>query len=982
MTATPVIAESPAHGIGALSLGVALYLGLLFLVAWLAEHGHLPSRWVRSPITYTLSLGVYATAWTYYGGVGLAAQQGYLYLTTYIGATLAFLLAPVLLRPLLRLVRNYQLTSPADLFAFRFPSPLTGMLVTLLMLTGLLPYIALQIDAVVASVELLSREVPPQTLAAGFCALITLFAVLFGARQVTPREKHEGLVAAIAFESAIKLIAMLAVSVFALFGVFGGVSGLHRWLDMNPEAVRALYRPLADGSWTTLLLLAFSAAFLLPRQFQMLFTENIEPRALDIASWGFPALLLLLNLAVPLVLWAGEALSMDTAPDYYLLALTLREPSGWLTLLVFIGGVSAASAMIVVESLALAAMALNHLVLPLALRLRPTRERDIYGALLWSRRVLIGGVIFTGYCTFLLIERSQGLARLGLVSFVAVAQFLPATLAMFAWPRATRTGFLLGLAAGMTVWALLLVLPLLHAGIEMRWLPPLGLDSWGRATFWSLSLNGLLFVLGSLATKPTAAEIAADQACRLDAVLLPPDAPRPRSVPELEARVAAQLGGDTARAEVRRALAELQLAADERRARQLHFLHERVERNLSGLIGPQLARSVLAGAPGDDGRAPLGALVEAELERSQRHWSGLAAELDALRRLHRQVLLDLPVGACSLGGDGAVLLWNARMSEISGIAEERAFGERLAELPRPWGPLLGDFVDSNRPHAYKLRVDIDGRTRWLNLHHESLSAEAGGVDAILLVEDLTEQQQLEAELAHSERLASIGRFAAGVAHEIGNPLTGISSLTQNLRHEDDPALWRESLDEILQQTRRINDIVRSLLNFAHAGPAELAIARTDVAACVAEAVRLVQLSPAGRHLQFDTAGLGQPVIAADHGRLVQVLVNLLSNAADASPRDGRIEITSQWDEDGEDRCFVLRVRDHGSGIAPALQARVFEPFFTTKEPGRGTGLGLPLVYGIVREHGGRVLLDSQPGQGTTITIRLPQGDSDTRTAVA
>jgi signal transduction histidine kinase/Na+/proline symporter len=967
--------------LGTLALGVVAYLALLFLIAHATERGLIPARWVRHPIAYTLSLGVYATAWTYYGGVGLAAQQGYLYLTTYLGATLSFLLAPVLLRPLLRLVRNYQLTSLADLFAFRFPSPLTGMLVTVLMLMGLLPYIALQVDAVVGSVRLLNADAAPQPLAAGFCATIALFAVLFGARQITPREKHEGLVAAIAFESAIKLVAILAAGAFALFGVFHGPVGLQQWTVAHPEAVAALYRPLAGNSWTTLLLLAFSAAFLLPRQFQMLFTENIEPRTLMVASWGFPLLLLLLNVAVPLVLWAARVLKIDTAPDYYLLALARHEPSGWLTLLVFIGGVSAASAMIVVESLALAAMALNHLVLPVMLRLRSAPKGELYSALLWSRRALIVLIVFTGYLAYLLLERTRGLASLGLVSFVAVAQFLPATVSLFAWPRATRLGFLLGVSGGMVVWVLTLVLPLLGVPAPAQWFPGVGLDVWGHATFWSLGVNGVLFAVGSLATTPTPKEIAADQACRLNAVLTPSQLTRPRSVMELEQRIASRLGTDTARNEVARALRELNIQHDEDRTWSLLFLTERVERNLSGLLGPEPARVVLASADAsDDAALPMEALVEAQLEHSQGDLQGLAAELDALRRLHRQVLLDLPVGACSLGAQGEVLLWNSRMSIITGVADEHAFGRRATDLPSPWNELLSEFVASGRAHAYKLRVEIGDHTRWLNLHHERLSSMAGGVDAILLVEDLTDQQRLEAERAHRERLASIGLFAAGVAHEIGNPLTGISSLTQNLREESDPAQWRESLDEILTQTRRINDIVRTLLNFAHAGSTELSLCKVDVNACVAEAIRLVKLSPSGRRMEFDVSSLQAPEVFADSARLLQILVNLLSNAADASPPEGRIEIASDSIELDGMPAFELSVRDYGSGIAPELQPHIFEPFFTTKDPGQGTGLGLPLVYTMVREHGGCVHVASLVGDGTTVTVHLLQPASNAGSA--
>ncbi|WP_020651273.1 sensor histidine kinase [Solimonas variicoloris] len=942
------------------------YLAVLFVVAYAAERGWLPQRVVRHPLTYALSLGVYATTWSFYGSAGFAATQGYLYLTIYVGVTLAFVLAPVLLQPLLRLVRDYQLASLADLFAFRYSSPWTGMLVTVCMLVGVLPYIALQIQAVVSSAQVLTREPSTGMLALVFCATVTLFAVLFGARNVTPREKHEGLVVAIAFESLIKLIALAACGAFALFGVFGGPAGLQAWLAAHPQAVAQLQAPLREGSWTTLLLLAFSAAFLLPRQFHMLFAENINPDGLRVASWAFPLFLLLLNLAVPVLLWAGQASGLDVPPDYYALALAQRG-GGWLTFLTFIGGISAASAMIIVESLALAAMCLNHLILPLWVNSGAPPSQHLYRRLLWGRRVLIAVVIFTGYGAYATMRKTSGLVHLGLISFCAVTQFLPAVIAMLSWPRANRVGFLAGVSGGMSMWFLILVWPLAFGSPSpLAGLPLHDEDPWLFATFWSLAVNVLLFALGSLLAAPSAKEQAADQACRLDAVLLLSERPQALGIAELRARIGAALGPEAAQAELARALADLKLDDTERRPRQLHFLLERLQRNLSGLVGPQLAREVLAS---DEAAAPRRRLVEEELEHSQDRLRGLAAELNHLRRFHRQILQDLPVGVCSLGPQREVLLWNERMAEIAGLPADAMLGARVDELPPPWQALFTRLIDADTPHLYKQQATLAGRTRWLNLHKEAIG-EAGGETAglVLLVEDLTEQQQLEAELAHSARLASIGTLASGVAHEIGNPLTGISCIAQNLRDEDDPHEREQGIDEILAQSRRISDIVQSLLSFARpSAPETRTLDRLELAALVDEAIRLVRLSRSGRDIAFVNRVPPALAVDGDRARLTQVFLNLLANAADASPAGGRIEIRATRGA----ASVTVEVQDWGSGIPEALLDRIFEPFVTTKEPGRGTGLGLPLVFRIVADHGGSITVASHAGAGTTFTLRLP-----------
>lgn len=950
-----------------------LYLALLFLVAYAAEEGWLPARVARHPLTYTLSLGVYATTWTFYGSVGFAASQGYLFLTIYIGVTLAFALSPVLLRPLLRLVAEYQLSSLADLFAFRYPSRVTGILVTLFMLIGILPYISLQVQAVATSAQVLTQEAPPDVLALVFCCTVTLFAVLFGARQVTPREKHEGLVVAIAFESLIKLCAVLAVATLTLFTVFDGPAGLDRWLAQNPQAVEQLYTPLREGAWPTLLLLAFSAAFLLPRQFHMLFTENIEPRTLRTASWAFPLFLLLLNLGIPVILWAGQVQGLSMSPDYYSLGLTLAAERPLLTVFAFIGGISAASAMIIVESLALAAMCLNHLIVPLWFAGQETPPANLYRRLLWGRRILIALIIFTGYGAYLLVRDTQGLVQLGLISFVAAAQFLPAVIGMLAWPRANRIGFIAGLSGGMLVWFVTLIWPLIDAGSgaqTLAWLraslPLPELDRWEFSTFLSLAVNVSLFVLGSLSGRPNDKEIAADQACRLDAVPRLDADDSPVSVPQLEARVALTLGAETARAEIQRALQDLQLDADERRPRQMLYLRDRLERNLSGLLGPQLAHEVI----GARGRTVPGPLVEEALEHSQSRLRGLAAELNQLRRFHRQILLDLPIGVCSLGPRDEVLIWNDRLAELSGLAADQVLGSPVDQLPAPWDTIFGGFLASSLQHQYKLQVSLGGRAHWLNLHQETITSpdDESPPGTVLLVEDLSDQQRLEAEVAHHARLASIGTLAAGVAHEIGNPLTGITCVAQNLREEEDLDERQRSIEDILHQSRRINDIVQSLLSFARPERLEQrSLQQFDLGDLVDEALRLVKLSHSGRDIAFVREVADGLAIEGDRARITQVLLNLLSNAADASPPQGRVEIRAQRGAGS----VTLEIQDRGSGIPEALRDRIFEPFVTTKEPGRGTGLGLALVYRIVADHGGSVHVEGRDGGGSTFIVRLP-----------
>ncbi|HEY6611131.1 MAG TPA: ATPase, partial [Pseudomonas sp.] len=343
----------------------AVYLLVLFGIAWLTERGGVLRSLVRHPLVYTLSLGVYASAWAFYGAVDLAYQYGYGFLAIYLGLSGAFLLAPVLLHPILRLTRTYQLASLADLFAFRFRSTWAGTLTTVFMLIAVLPLLALQIQSMADTVGIITGEPIRELVALGFCTLLTLFTILFGARHIATRERHEGLVLAIAFESLVKLCAMTAIGLYALFGVFGGPSGLEQWLLQNQTALTTLHTPLQEGPWRTLLLVFFASAIVMPHMFHMAFTENLNPRGLITASWALPLFLLLMSLAVPPILWSGLRLGVATEPQYFTLGIGLAVENPWLVLAAYVGGLSAASGLVIVVTLALSGMVLNHLVLPL-----------------------------------------------------------------------------------------------------------------------------------------------------------------------------------------------------------------------------------------------------------------------------------------------------------------------------------------------------------------------------------------------------------------------------------------------------------------------------------------------------------------------------------------------------------------------------------------------------------------------------------------
>jgi len=959
-----------------------LYLGLLFVIATATDRGWIPESIVSHPLVYTLSIGVYATSWSFYGSVGFAQKEGYNFLTIYLGTTLAFVASPILLRPILKITETYRLASLADLFAFRYHSQLAGVLVTLLVLTGTLPYISLQIQAVTNTLQIMTDETEQQLIALMFCIVVGLFSILFGTRHISLREKHRGLVVAIAFESLVKLVTLLSVGLFAIFGIFGGFGELNQYLQQHPEANEALFAPVTGGPWATLMLLSFAAAFLLPRQFHMIFVESIKHKNIETASWAFPLFLLLLNLSIPPILWAGQSLQLTIPADFFVLGITLDSGSSVLPILTFMGGLSAASAMIIVTTLALASMCMNNFVLPASFPPKLSTGTSMYEWLLWGRRIVIMSIVGIGYFFYLVQQHNPGLAGLGLISFVAVAQCLPGVVGLLYWSRANKNGFIAGLVVGATIWAVTLFVPLFErAGIiETPYftIPELAMST-TDAALWSLVLNSLTFVIVSLLSRQSLEEREVAEACSRESFLIPQGAVKAASIAEFEQQLSTIVGHDIAHNEVNRALADLGLVPSEVLQSDLTRLRAQIDRNLSGLVGPVLSRMIVNEHLQIDG-ATQSALADTiqfvgnSQEKSRDMLRGVSSELDALRRFHFQVLQDLPLGAVSIDNANHIVSWNKQLSKLTGIEQHEAIGKSIDQLQVPWRELLAGFIASDEFLVGNFKFPIHGQVKVLNLFKAEVRQEQEGNSGIaILIEDHSESYSLEEKLAHSERLASIGQLATGVAHEIGNPVTGIACLAQDLRSDlQATSAVSEGLNQILTQTDRISRIVGSLSNYGHAGaPDEYPAENLDLEQIVGEAINLVSLSHSGKQMNYRHQCEGGVFVSGYAQKLVQVFVNLLTNATDASEPGQTITIETGIDANR----VTTTVRDQGKGIAEEHLSKIFEPFFTTKIVGEGTGLGLSLAYNIIQEHGGSISVSSQSGQGCRFDIVLPGIDA-------
>lgn len=967
-----------------------IYLSMLFSVAWATEKSLIPTRIVTHPIVYIFSLGIFASALSYYGVIDLASNFGYGALAYYMGTGILFLFAPIALKPLIELARRFQINSMADLLTFRYHSHEVGGLIALCMIFTVLPLLALQIQAVADTIHLLTRgqdELPlaeqhfdnRDLLALIYCVVITCFALIFGSN----REHHKGLITAMAFESVVKLIGILSVGGFSLFYVFNGVDGLDQWLINNPEMLEELYSPLKDSQTHMLLLVFLSTAVAMPHIFHMAVVENPVKHSTYTVTWAFPLFLLLMALPIFPIFWAGLKLELPVSPEYFSLAVPLMSGNVPITIISFVAGLSAATGALVSICLAISTMVMNHWILPAA---SLHTKKEIYGQLIGIRRILIIVIIVVAYLFYTLLNDRYSLIDLALTSFIAALQLMPGIVCVAHWPQGNRRGLIAGLFVGMSIWAAGLLLPI-YVGDHIiplgdtNWSIKLGIDHWSSITLWSISLNVVTFVIVSLITKQSNEERYSAELCSENELSHPVRMVLDiRGPEEMVERLGERIGYNTANQEVDRALHQLGMTLNDRRPYALRRLRDEIEANLSGLLGISLASEIMdttipLKVPEVEGATDIN-LIEDRLHHYRDHLSGLAAELDSLRLYHRRTLEELPLAVCSVGKDREVLMWNSAMQALSGIPSEHVTGSRLDDVLEPWGPILSRFADSDCPHNHKQAIEVADGRHWISLHKAAIpsSLEHQTDGQVILLEDVTELQMLEQELLHSERLASVGRLAAGVAHEIGNPITGIDCLAQELKYENDDPEIVDIAKQILSQTQRVSRIVHSLVSFSHAGRNKgNEVTPVNLRESAQEGINLIALQAERGQMQFVNDVPEHIAVTGDKQRIIQVFVNLLGNARDACEPETKISVIV---EHANNKTVQFAVVDEGPGIPTNIQDRILEPFFTTKEPGEGTGLGLAMVYSIIEDHRGHLELvspsDKVLQKGTKFVINLPR----------
>ncbi len=1015
------------------------YVLLLFLIAWWGDRGG--RRFVSGnarPIVYALSLAVYCTSWTYYGSVGLASRHGLEFLPIYIGPILVIGLGTSLVGRIANLARTQNLTTVADFVSARYgKSQAVAAVAALIALVGSAPYVALQLRAVSTTMltvvdSLDKSRLAPDKPSAAFSLVIALllaaFAIAFGTRRINPKEHQDGLILAIAVEALVKLAAFLAVGAFVVWGLNGGIVDLTEAAQSDPRIGAVIQTAPDPAVWGVTTLLSAFAIIFLPRQFHVTVVENQDPRDLRTASWLFPAYLVLINLFVAPLAVAGLKMFPDGAinRDLTVLALPLAAGARGIALLTMIGGLSAATGMVVMDSLALAITISNDLAMPLLLRRpvpqEPGAEGDIGALVLWVRRLAILGVLGLGF----VYERLAGeaaLVSIGLLSFAALAQIAPAFIGGLCWRRGTARGAVAGMTAGSLAWIYLLLLPsieqqhaftayLAHGPLAVAWLGPAALVAFAPnalvgGVVLSLAVNIAALVAFSLTRQPSALERT--QASAFAGVGGKPQAFRlwrsSTTASELEAAVARYLGAARARRAFSAFMRERGLEYDPAQEASAQLIRH-AEFLLSPAIGASTSRQVLSlllRPRALSGQSALKLIDEAsaaiqssrdQLQHALDHARQGITVFDsnlALTAWNREFveLFDLPPGMLRLGvGLDEIVRFNAARGAYGPGNSEDFVAERVAALLYDDQPTRLRLFSAHRVIEIRSARLPDGGivTTYTDVTQTVQTEEALEAANELLEQRVDERtaelQRLNAELARAKTVAeeanlSKTRFLAAASHDILQPLNAARLYASSLTDAASKAGGLERADlarNVDLSLEAVEEILGALLDISRL---DAGATRPEVADVpVADLIRMLEIEFApiarskGLELRFAPTSLA---IRTDRRLMRRLLQNLVSNALKYTLK-GRVVVGCRR----AGKAVRIEVWDTGLGIPTDRQRAAFEEFQRLDQGARvarGLGLGLSIVERLGRVLAHPVGLKSTPGEGSVFFVTAPRGEA-------
>lgn len=1015
---------------GLIALVALSYMALLFAIAFYGDRNrNTMSPRVRSWV-YSLSLAVYCTSWTFFGAVGQAAEQLWSFLPIYLGPILLMVVAPQVIQKMIMISKQENITSIADFIAARYGKSQTlAVVVALICLVGVVPYIALQLKGIVLGVNLLIGYEGKAVAGDGtrdtaliVSAVLALFAILFGTRNLDVTEHHRGMVLAIAFESLVKLFAFLAVGVFVTFGLFNGFGDLFNQAHDSSELSDFWEETV---NWPAMLVqttVAMMAIVCLPRQFHVTVVENIEPQDFRLARWVFPLYLVLAAVfVIPIALAGQMLLPAGVSPDSFVISLPLAEAHLSLSMLAFIGGASAATGMVIVASVALSTMVTNDILLPWLLR-RKEAEQPFEAFRYWMlsvRRISIIAILMLAYVSYRLLGPNTSLATIGQIAFAALTQLAPAMVGALYWKQANRRGVFAGLAAGAVIWVYTLILPLLGWPLEMfpglQWLYnselPFNTSALTLGVTLSLIGNATLFFWVSILSQTRVAEHW--QASRfIGQEIASPGGNRKLlavQVEDLLSLASRFVGAERAELSFQRfARRHGHDFSPKQQADGQWIAH--TERLLAGVLGASSTRAVVKAAlegrdmQVDDVVRIVGeasevlqfnrALLQGAIENITQGISVVDQSLRLVAWNHRYLeMFDYPDGLVYIGRPVAdVIRYNAErglcgegnpdthvakrlywMRQGRAHTSERTFPNgRVVELignPMPGGGFVMSFSDITAHREAE---------RALKEANESLEQRVSErtLELSQLNQALTEAKSV-AEAANQSKT----RFLAAVSHDLMQPLNAARLFSAALSHQQDalPAEARDLVGHLDSSLRSAEDLISDLLDISRLESGRITPDRTAFPLANLFDTLTTEFSVLAREQGIDLRVHGSQLrIDSDIRLLRRVLQNFLTNAFRYAK--GRVVLGVRR----QGKSLRLEVWDRGPGIAADKLKVIFEEFKrldshqTRAEKGLGLGLAIADGFCQVLEH--PLEVHSWPGKGSVFSVTVPIASNGNRIA--
>ena len=899
------------------------------------------------------------------GSIEMAGRYGYSMIIALFAFSLVFVIAPLVLFPIRRLSNVIRLATSVDFLTFRYRGRKVAIAATIATILAIVPLIFAQLLAVSSVINIIfnsDMQIITLVTMLGVVGLICHYTIKSGAQS--------NLRLILATAGALLLVALAISAWISIGNSFGGLEAMDSWVILSgqQETIKRL-----DTSYS-LFIIFLAAGLSFPTNFNVLVTETITDRQASMTSWAYPLIILLACIPLYPMLWSGLNLESSSSFQEYLFALPIMMNQPVVASLslasILLLSIAVCSSLTILGS----RMILNSMILP---DKNLTQQINLsYWITRTHLALAVGLMLF--FVTLSLSIKSRSIIDLYLVGFSGLAQLTPGLIAAMYLPKANRKGFIAGLIGGMFLWLISLALPLIFG--DWEWQIPIigksllfGMQAWEVWAIEALLLNITLCTLFSIFTKMDEKENTYASICMADNVYIPIRVELgQKTVEELTQKLFFVLGED-ANIEVKNALETLGFDADEARPAALRQIRDTINASLNMRLGVLTTENVMSEAfppPKSLSNQPEDLFVlESVLAVHGNQLTGIASELNKLRVHHREILDKLPIGIVSLDQNGEILKWNEAISEYTNLDNSSAFGSSIADLPEPWNKEITGFVASDDIIRDNVSMELNGKRRWFTFQKSTgVPIDDINDEVILLIEEKTESVLLIQKSINNERLASVGRLAAGVAHEIGNPVTGIACLAQNLEHESDSKQVLETAEHILSQTSRINRIVESLINFSRGEKSIIKnLQRVNLHEVAEETIQLLTLGDNASQVQFKANIPSDFEILGDYHQLIQVFLNLLSNSRDASTADSEVTILAT-EADGKIR---ITINDSGTGITQSLQSQLFEPFVTSKDPGKGTGLGLWVVFNLVKGLDGDITINSPAENntcGTTVAL--------------